>query len=180
MENEDYDTAKTLFTELDGYKDSAEKIIEIDNTLAYKKAEKALDNKEFDKAEKMFKDLGNFADSSDRVNEVIEARNADLYQQAEDLLARGLLDDAQAVFEKLGSYSDSSKRVEEVIEKRVSKAAGEIEKSMKYDFVIMNDELDAAVKDFNKVIEAARQGTHDADAFKADNMINVIKEVLEK
>ena len=69
---------------------------------------------------------------------------------------------------------------EEVIEKRVSKAAGEIEKSMKYDFVIMNDELDAAVKDFNKVIEAARQGTHDADAFKADNMINVIKEVLEK
>ena len=168
MENEDYDTAKTLFTELDGYKDSAEKIIEIDNALAYKKAEKALDNKEFDKAEEMFKDLGNFADSSDRVNEVIEARNADLYQQAEDLLARGLLDNAQAVFEKLGSYSDSSKRVEEVIEKRNSgiyqKAEAALEKN-NFDqaeklFKDLGDYSDASER-VQDVVEARKAHTYE-------------------
>ena len=69
---------------------------------------------------------------------------------------------------------------EEVIERRVSQAAGEIEKSLRYDYVIMNDDLEAAVKDFYTVIEAAGRGTHDADAFKAENMKNTIKEVLEK
>ncbi len=44
----------------------------------------------------------------------------------------------------------------------------------------MNDDLEAAVKDFYTVIEAAGRGTHDADAFKAENMKNTIKEVLEK
>ena len=69
---------------------------------------------------------------------------------------------------------------EEVIERRVSQAAGEIEKSLRYDYVIMNDDLEAAVKDFYTVIEAVGRGTHDADAFKAENMKNTIKEVLEK
>ena len=69
---------------------------------------------------------------------------------------------------------------EEVIERRVSQAAGEIEKSLRYDYVIMNDDLETAVKDFYTVIEAAGRGTHDADAFKAENMKNTIKEVLEK
>ena len=69
---------------------------------------------------------------------------------------------------------------EDVIEKRVSQAADEIGKAMKYDYVIMNDDLDAAVKDFLTVIEAAAKGSADADAFKAVNMKNVIKEVLEK
>ena len=44
----------------------------------------------------------------------------------------------------------------EVIEKRVSEARGEIEKAYNYDYVIVNDDLNEAVSDFIKVVEAEK------------------------
>lgn len=44
----------------------------------------------------------------------------------------------------------------EVIEKRVSEARGEIEKAYNYDYVIVNDNLNEAVSDFIKVVEAEK------------------------
>lgn len=44
----------------------------------------------------------------------------------------------------------------EVIEKRVSEARGEIEKAYNYDYVIVNDDLNEAVSDFIKAVEAEK------------------------
>ena len=52
--------------------------------------------------------------------------------------------------EKRGTETD------EVIKKRVSEARGEIEKAYNYDYVIVNDDLNEAVSDFIKVVEAEK------------------------
>ncbi|MDD6990777.1 MAG: guanylate kinase [Oscillospiraceae bacterium] len=44
----------------------------------------------------------------------------------------------------------------EVIEKRVAEARGEIEKAYNYDYVIVNDDLNEAVSDFIKAVEAEK------------------------
>ncbi|MBR4554607.1 MAG: guanylate kinase [Ruminococcus sp.] len=69
----------------------------------------------------------------------------------------------------------------DVIEKRVSEAAGEIAKSYRYDYVIMNDDLADAVRDFKTVYNAAKSGDGSADRFRAGNedTKKLIDEVLE-
>lgn len=59
----------------------------------------------------------------------------------------------------------------EVIEKRVSEAAQEISFAYKYDYVVVNDVLDAAIDDFLSVIRA--------EELKAENQKNIIDEVLK-
>ena len=44
----------------------------------------------------------------------------------------------------------------EVIEKRIAEARGEIEKAYNYDYVIVNDDLNEAVSDFIKAVEAEK------------------------
>ena len=69
----------------------------------------------------------------------------------------------------------------DVIEDRVAKAADEIGRSYDYDFVIMNDKLEDAVRDFKTVYLSAKNGDREADKFKTDKTetINMINEVLE-
>lgn len=59
----------------------------------------------------------------------------------------------------------------DVIEKRVSEAAQEISFAYKYDYVVVNDVLDAAIDDFLSVIRA--------EELKAENQKNIIDEVLK-
>lgn len=68
----------------------------------------------------------------------------------------------------------------EVIENRVSQAAGEIQKAFKYDYVIMNDGLEDAVRDFETVMDGVKKNDGSADKFKADNdqTKKIINEVL--
>ena len=68
---------------------------------------------------------------------------------------------------------------EEVIAKRVAEAVGEIEKSPRYNYVIMNDDLDDAVRDFELVISSVKANDNRADKFKAENMKEIIEEVLK-
>lgn len=70
---------------------------------------------------------------------------------------------------------------EEVILKRVSQAEGEIEKACKYDFVIMNDELETAIEDFNTVLNAVKNNDDSADRFRPENtdIKNMIRGVLD-
>ena len=68
---------------------------------------------------------------------------------------------------------------EDVIAKRVSEAKGEIEKADKYDYVIMNDDLDDALRDFELVISSVKANDNRAEKFKALNMKDVIEEVLK-
>ncbi|WP_242836198.1 guanylate kinase [Ruminococcus albus] len=70
---------------------------------------------------------------------------------------------------------------EETIEKRVAQAAGEIAQADKYDYVIMNDDLDPAVEDFKAVIDGIRGEREPAVRFspKNEEIKNMIREVLE-
>ena len=68
---------------------------------------------------------------------------------------------------------------EDVIAKRVSEAKGEIEKADKYDYVIMNDDLNDALRDFELVISSVKANDNRAEKFKALNMKDVIEEVLK-
>jgi guanylate kinase len=51
---------------------------------------------------------------------------------------------------------------DEVIAKRVAEAAGEIAKAHKYDYVVVNDDIDKAVDDFKKIIAAEKMKTKNA------------------
>lgn len=60
----------------------------------------------------------------------------------------------------------------EVIEKRVAEARGEIEKAYDYDYVIVNDDLNEAVIDFLKAV--------DAEKLTAKRNISLIDNILGK
>lgn len=70
---------------------------------------------------------------------------------------------------------------DDVIEKRCNEAKGEIEKSFRYDYVIMNDELEKAVEDFLTVMESEKTGNNKAVNFKtnSDTAKKLIEEVLK-
>ena len=60
---------------------------------------------------------------------------------------------------------------ESVIEKRVKEAEDEIRRAFNYDYIIMNDELDKAIEDFEAVLKASK--------LTKENNKNMIEEVLK-
>ena len=68
-----------------------------------------------------------------------------------------------------------------VIDQRVKAAAAEISKSYDYDYAIMNDRLEDAVRDFQLVMKASNDESSEADMFKTnnENIKNMINEVLK-
>lgn len=62
----------------------------------------------------------------------------------------------------------------EVIEKRLSRATEEAEGIEKYDYIVINDELEACVKQMHKIIQAA----HDTPA-RNEEFINNMRKELE-
>ncbi len=68
----------------------------------------------------------------------------------------------------------------EVIEERVKHAGKEIRDSYHYDYVIMNDGLDDAVRDFLTVIDSVRNDDHKADRFstECDDTVKMIEKVI--
>lgn len=59
----------------------------------------------------------------------------------------------------------------DVISRRVSEAAQEISYAYKYDYVVVNDDLDTAINDFKNVVRA--------EELKTENQKNIIDEVLK-
>ena len=70
---------------------------------------------------------------------------------------------------------------EKTIKKRVSQAAGEIAKADRYDYVIMNYDLDSAIADFRAVIDGIKGDTEPAVRFSPENeeVKKMIEEVLK-
>jgi len=60
----------------------------------------------------------------------------------------------------------------EAIDKRVGEAAGEIEQARKYDYIIVNDDLDNAVADFLAVVKAEKM-TVKRSSDTIDNILKV-------
>jgi len=104
MENGEYSKAICEFTELEGYKDSAVKIIECNNAILAEKYNDAIalmENGEYLKAIDAFTELdGHYKDSADKI---IECK----YNDAIVLIEAGNLDKAYNIFIELGAYKDS-------------------------------------------------------------------------
>lgn len=68
----------------------------------------------------------------------------------------------------------------DVIEKRVKHAGKEIRDSYHYDYVIMNDDLDDAVRDLLTVVDSVRNDDHVADRFstECDDTVKLIEKVI--
>ena len=97
LDNGNYDEAIVLFTELENYKDSPEKVLE----TKYAKAENLFKNKDYDAALAVFEELADYSDSAERIKEVTYAKagalvETEAYQQAID------------IYQRLGDYKDSS------------------------------------------------------------------------
>lgn len=60
---------------------------------------------------------------------------------------------------------------QDVIDKRVNEAVDEIKKASNYDYIMMNDELEKAIEDFEAILRASK--------LTNENNINMIEEVLE-
>ena len=69
---------------------------------------------------------------------------------------------------------------EEVISQRVAQASGEIKKAYDYDYVIMNDNLEQAVEDFESIMNCAKGIDSTGEKFRTDNedIKKLIGEVL--
>lgn len=68
----------------------------------------------------------------------------------------------------VGRGTDSA----DVIEKRLNEALREIEGSVEYDYVVVNDDLDTAVNDFINILSV--------DKFKTELNLNLINKILNK
>lgn len=76
-----------------------------------------------------------------------------------------------SVFELRRRLNKRGTEEENVIEKRVKEAEDEILKAHNYDYIIMNDELDKAIEDFEAVLKASK--------LTKENNKNMIEEVLK-
>lgn len=60
---------------------------------------------------------------------------------------------------------------QDIIDKRVNEAVAEIKKAREYDYIMMNDELEKAIEDFEAILKASK--------LTNENNKNMIEEVLE-
>ena len=79
---------------------------------------------------------------------------------------------------RLHRRAKDSGETEEMIQKRLATAKGDIKCAYKYDYVMINGELNAAVSDIKKIYKAAKEGG-ELSAFAAENMKDRIDEVLK-
>ena len=92
---------------------------------------------------------------------------------------REKLPEAVSVFIMPPSFEVLKKRLSgrgtessELVEKRMKEALGEISRATEYDYIVVNDDLSAAVDDFVSIIKSERH--------KTNKNINLVNEVLLK
>ena len=110
MENGDYDRAMQLFSELAGYKDSAEKAQTCSEQTvlenAYVDANTLLSNGQYDDAIAAFGEISTYKDAAEKIEQAKQLQ----YQDALADLENGNYEAAQTAFEHLVDYADSANR----------------------------------------------------------------------
>lgn len=117
MANKEYDSAIEKFTELGGYKDSKEKIEEINNLIkqeVYDEAIKLMNAGEYDAAITAFEGLGDFLDSQQKIEEIRKIIMDKAYDAAVQLMNNRDYDEAITAFEDLAGYKDSNEKIDEI------------------------------------------------------------------
>lgn len=98
----DYEAASRIYSSLEDYQDSAEKLKE----CRYQQACAALEQGQYERAVLLFQQLGEYQDSQDKI---LESQ----YREAVSLFEEGDYEVAQWRFEALGDYEDSADRLEQ-------------------------------------------------------------------
>lgn len=103
MEAGNYEEAMAAFTELGDYEDSAQKLEECENILAYAEAVALFDAEQYEDALAIFSALGDYQDSLEKK---AECENALAYQAALDMIDSGDYENAYTALVELGDYKD--------------------------------------------------------------------------
>ncbi len=117
VENKQYAQAIVAFTELGNYRDSEDKIEEINNLILEEKYLYAcglMEEENYVDAKIAFTELGEYKDSSNKVAEIDTILLDAVYAEAEALFVEGKYAEAHALYKKLDDYKDSKGRVEEI------------------------------------------------------------------
>lgn len=117
MENKEYESAIEMFTNLNGYKDSAERIVQIDNMIKqeeYDAAIKLVDAEKYDEAIAALEALGDFSDSKQKIEEIKTLKKDKAYGIAVQLMDDESYEEAITAFEALNGYKDSNEKIEEI------------------------------------------------------------------
>ena len=109
-DNHEYDKAKILFEELNGYSNSNDMVIACEDGKKqdeYDRAQSLYTEKQFEEAKVIFESLEDFKDSKAMLEACDNGIKDIEYEKARKLYAEKKYDDAKAIFEKLDSYKDS-------------------------------------------------------------------------
>ncbi|MBE6584880.1 MAG: hypothetical protein E7649_07930, partial [Ruminococcaceae bacterium] len=118
MESGQYTQAKAEFEALDGYKDSAQHIINCNNAIEqarreakYQEAIKLMDKGEYEKAIKEFNSVSGYKDSANKITACQTAIKDISYNKALALMEEGKYAEAIVAFEALNGHSDSADKI---------------------------------------------------------------------
>ena len=105
MDAGNYEEAIVAFTELGDYEDSAQKLEECENILAYNEADALFEAEAYEDALAIFTTLGDYKDSTSKK---LECENAIAYNEAVSLIGSGKYEEARLIFETISEYKDVS------------------------------------------------------------------------
>jgi len=105
LENGEYDEARAAFTALNGYADTAKKLLQCDYLQAGS-LEDSDTAEDLRVAADLYKNLGTYEESAERYQKT-------LYRLGETLLAAENFDGAAEAFQTLGDYGDSAQQLQE-------------------------------------------------------------------
>ena len=117
-----YDEAVSAFNALNGYKDSAEKMIECEEAKKEYNYNNALDlynSGQYEKAIAVFRELDEYKDSKDQVGRCDTAILDRIYNNAITLIDEEQYNDAYEALTNLDGYKDSASKAEEVYYKYI-------------------------------------------------------------
>lgn len=117
FEAEKFAEATIAFAELGDYRDSEEKIEEINITVLdkqYDAAVELMDAKNYNEAISAFATLGDYRDSKEKAEEIRNTVLDNQYNEAEELFNAGEYSKAINIYTALNDYKDSKLRVEQI------------------------------------------------------------------
>lgn len=128
IEENKYDEAIAAFTVLEDYKDSKDKIDEVEhlkleeerqNAVAlkdekYNDAIELMKFEKYDEALTSFGELDGYKDSDKKIDEITEILNEQKYNQAENYFKEGDYESALTLYTELGDYKQSKDRIIEI------------------------------------------------------------------
>lgn len=116
MEEGKYEEAINAFEAMDGYKDSAEQIINCENAILepqYQSALALMEEGKYEEAITAFEAMNGYKDSAEQIVNCKKAILEPKYQSAVALMEEGKYEEAIIVFEAMRGYKDSTNKIEE-------------------------------------------------------------------